>query len=185
MSLILRRESQELLNSNLLGDYHIDIDSNYNMAVVSTCGKPLFTIKGVTFAKRNPTLAEIEYAVSLLRDFLAMHNQDIKKYFVTLPIGQSAQNKLDTLAKKYKTGYSPLTHRAITTFNGVTFECAYDNDEYTYAYGVSTCNRVFITKKQYTKVEKELIDVIKQATLLKTDITKMNEALKKLVACDI
>lgn len=86
MSLMLRKECQEVLDNNGFNEYHVAIaqidrwDKNKVMSIVGPCGKELFKIKGVAFNRLTPTKMEIEYAVELLADFFRMHKKDVQAF---------------------------------------------------------------------------------------------------------
>jgi len=73
MSLILRKECQDVLDNFSLNNYHVAISDNKSLRVVGECGKPLFSVRGIVFSRNTPSAKEIEYAVELLEDFLGTH----------------------------------------------------------------------------------------------------------------
>lgn len=83
MSLMLRKASQEILDEYNLADYHAGIqDDTRYMQVVGPCGKPLLTISGVIFTSKAPTNKEIEFATSLLSEFLVQHSKSIQDLLI-------------------------------------------------------------------------------------------------------
>jgi hypothetical protein len=83
MSLLLRKATQDLLIKFNLGEYHIDINQELDMVIVGECGNYLCTVKGVTFSRKSPTKAEINFAVELLNKFLTTHKSKINKVIST------------------------------------------------------------------------------------------------------
>lgn len=86
MSLILRKEAQEILDENGLGNYFAGIDGNRRFTLNNECGSETFAVTGVTFSRANPTKSEIEYACELLRDFFRKNGTQIKEFVVELDI---------------------------------------------------------------------------------------------------
>lgn len=80
MSLILRKECQEVLDNNNLLNVHVGISNTKSLEIVGECGQPLVSIPGITFARLPPTNAEIKYCVELFDSFLAKHGKDIQAY---------------------------------------------------------------------------------------------------------
>ena len=94
MSLLLRKECQNLLTSHGLGNYHAAIGRHIRyLEIVGSCGKPFATIYGVLFSRNIPTKAEIEYAVTLLEDFLLAHKTTVQNF---LKAAQALANTPDT-----------------------------------------------------------------------------------------
>lgn len=92
MSLILRKNCQEHLNSIGLTSFHVGINDNKKLVIYTTCGKPFITVWGISFNRVSPTKDEIEYASELFNNFLIRHQQEIEDYinaydnFYGLPI---------------------------------------------------------------------------------------------------
>jgi hypothetical protein len=81
MSLILRKKCQTILDGNDVDFLHADIDPNgLFLRLVTECGKPIVTIHGVTFSRKSPTNAEVEYAVELLDAFMVKHGDKLREY---------------------------------------------------------------------------------------------------------
>ena len=59
MSLILRDQCQELLNSVGLPMFHVEISNSKHLQIVSRCGEPIVTISGIRFSKMQLTQKEI------------------------------------------------------------------------------------------------------------------------------
>lgn len=80
MSLILRRDCQNILDENGMGQFHVDISDQKHLRVVTECGKPLVNIHGIKFNRAVPSEAEIQYAVELFDTFFAKHRLLFKKF---------------------------------------------------------------------------------------------------------
>lgn len=95
MSLMLRKQCQEILDNHGLNNFHVEISHSKHMAIVSECGKPLVHIQGITFSRTNPTKDEIEYAVELLGPFLIKYKNEIQEYLKELAVlaGMKEQNQ--------------------------------------------------------------------------------------------
>lgn len=86
MSLILRKEAQEILNENGLSNYFAGIDGSRRFTLNNECGGETFAVTGVAFSRANPTRTEIEYACELLSDFFRKNGARIKEFVVELDI---------------------------------------------------------------------------------------------------
>lgn len=76
--LMLRKNTQPLLDAIGLEDLHTEIKSNV-LVLVGTCGKLLVSIDGISF-NGKPTAAEREYATELFKQFLEKHATDLKAF---------------------------------------------------------------------------------------------------------
>ena len=103
MSLLLRKECQEVLDNIGLSTYHAEIKwirpSQWSkekkgrfLSIVGECGKELVTLHGITFSRSSPSKAEIVIAAELLQEFLSNHRKTIKDL---IQIGAVA-NKIPT-----------------------------------------------------------------------------------------
>lgn len=79
MSILIRKQCQELLDANQIPFVHVEI-RNKTLTLVGQCGKPLVSISGIRFATNNPTKAEVAYATELFQSFLAQHATTIKTF---------------------------------------------------------------------------------------------------------
>jgi len=79
MSLLLRKDCQDLLNQHGLPEHHADI-ANSVLTIKCECGQPFIIVPGISFSRTNPTKAEIAYAVELLGTWLALNKTNIIKY---------------------------------------------------------------------------------------------------------
>ena len=70
MSLLLRENTQELLNQFGLNSFHTEITSTKHLAIVTRCGEPFVIISGIKFSKMQLTQKEIEIATKLFKEFL-------------------------------------------------------------------------------------------------------------------
>ena len=92
MSLMLRKQCQEHLNAIGLTSFHVSINDNKNLTIVTKCGKPFVTVYGISFNRSSPTNAEIEYASELFEQFLTQHKKALDNYineydsFHSLPV---------------------------------------------------------------------------------------------------
>jgi hypothetical protein len=73
MSLILRKLAQEKLDAAGFPNIYADINNSLYMQLSTECGRPIAQINGVSFSRKAPTNAEIDYAVELLEAFLVKH----------------------------------------------------------------------------------------------------------------
>lgn len=51
MSLLLRENTQELLNQFGLNSFHTEITTHKTLAIVTRCGQPFVNISGIKFSK--------------------------------------------------------------------------------------------------------------------------------------
>lgn len=77
--LLLRKECQPLLDAAGLGNLHIEVQDKC-VVLVGECGKPLVSVKGISFSKPTINSVEREYAVELFDKFLAKYATDINTY---------------------------------------------------------------------------------------------------------
>lgn len=80
MSLLLRENTQELLNQFGLNSFHTEITSTKHLAIVTRCGEPFVIISGIKFSKMQLTQKEIEIATKLFKEFLEINQQKIEDY---------------------------------------------------------------------------------------------------------
>jgi len=81
MSLILRKQCQDVLDTFGLSTYHIQICENRkHLQIVGECGQPLVDIYGIRFTRLVPSVAEITYAGELFDEFLGIHGKLIQSY---------------------------------------------------------------------------------------------------------
>ena len=95
MSLLLREATQQHLDAVDLSEYHTSMNHNKNPTIVGECGKPLFTLHGVTFSRAAPTVAEINIAAKLVKEFLAKHSKAIDSVLKAQVARHAATSKLD------------------------------------------------------------------------------------------
>ena len=81
MSLILRMNTQKVLDKRNLHYLHCDISSVKNLTIVNECGNTVCTVQGVKFSSLKPTNKEIDYVCNLLEDFLNKYESKIKDYY--------------------------------------------------------------------------------------------------------
>ena len=80
MSLILRSMCQPVLDNHNLHSFHTGINDHHNLVVTTECGKPLFTLNGITFSRKSPYKPECVIAKDLLEEFLNKHSTLINNY---------------------------------------------------------------------------------------------------------
>ena len=107
MSLPLRKVVQPILDANKLESYHAAISDQKFFRIVGECGKPLFTVTGIEFTRREPTVADIEFATELFQEFLLKHKVKLDTFMaagaafnkLTQP---KNKNGIYTLGKDYQ-----------------------------------------------------------------------------------
>jgi len=80
MSLLLRKNCQPLLDNVGLTPYHVRINDNKHLQIVSKCGKPLVTISGIEFTRNQPSKDEIEFATELFAAFITANHQALEDH---------------------------------------------------------------------------------------------------------
>jgi len=100
MSLMLRKNCQEALDTFGLTNYHVEINKAKYLAIVGSCGKPLMAVTGISFSKASPSKAEIEYATMLLKDFLVKNEIKINSFINLVIKTEEAKSTL----KEYPSG---------------------------------------------------------------------------------
>ena len=80
--LMLRKLTQPMLDAVGLNDLHTEIMDRC-LTIVGSCGKPLVTIRGITFGSSKISNDEREYAAELFSVFLGKHKEKLLE-FVTL-----------------------------------------------------------------------------------------------------
>lgn len=123
MSLILRDQCQELLNSVGLPMFHVEISNSKHLQIVSRCGEPLVTISGIRFSRCQLTNKEVEIAAKLFQEFLGINKQKLEDYlaaydyFYSLPKVENIKNNFEidsswskNLTIKIKSNDLPAIH---------------------------------------------------------------------------
>lgn len=80
MSLPLRKAVQPILDTAKLESYHAAISDEKYFQIVGECGKPLFTITGIEFTRKEPTIADIEFSIELFEEFLLKHKVKLDNF---------------------------------------------------------------------------------------------------------
>lgn len=149
--LLLRKECQPLLNAVGLNNLHIEIQDKC-LVLVGECGKPLVSVKGISFSKPTINSVEREYAVELFEQFLTKYEADItayitdKKAFALIPIpsvGTGFTTSMDT------TGYQT----ALKTFYTVSFKVDLPGQVGSIAVTVSENGVTFNSAIPFTEIE--------------------------------
>jgi len=96
--LILRQLCQPILDEAGFTQMHVEIDHHKNLAIKGTCGQTIVSISGITFAKRQVTNNEREFAVELFTKFLA-ENVDKLEDFVK--VSKEYKKLKEPIAKDY------------------------------------------------------------------------------------
>jgi hypothetical protein len=170
MSLILRRECQEVLDAADLHNFHVEIINKY-LAIVGECGKPLVTISGIQFSRGTPSKAEIPYAVELFNAFVTKYKllfeefTKIKADLSLLPIFETAQSMTvgDTnycLSKRCEYRISETKIRIEIDVNNWCFVIN-SNNEITKIQFKADQNPVPVQKFAYQYLPDDVIDFVK------------------------
>jgi len=77
---MLRKRCQESLNKIGLTSFHVEINNSKELCIKDKCSKQLMAISGIKFTRKDPTKAEIEYALELFNEFLTCHEGQIEDY---------------------------------------------------------------------------------------------------------
>ena len=117
MSLLFRKDCQDVLNIYGLTQYHAEINCNKSISVVSECGKPLFGINGIKFSKSAPSVKECEYALELFSKFMRKHEDTINDYIAAYV--DMEENKLPDDA------YNTENERGVYLYSHSTYGPAY------------------------------------------------------------
>lgn len=140
MSLLLRENTQELLNQFGLNSFHTEITSTKHLAIVTRCGEPFVIISGIKFSKMQLTQKEIEIATKLFKEFLEINQQKIEDYisayehFYSLPeieqftekyqinsFGNDCKNYSINVLDDKKRKLFLVTTRGTITFSSIEF----------------------------------------------------------------
>ena len=92
MSLMLRKECEPLMVQHDLDICYVDIAEGRSLKICTPCGKTLITVPGITFNRMQPTREEIEYAYSLLDNWLSDHKQLLDDYVQAFSIAQGVES---------------------------------------------------------------------------------------------
>lgn len=192
MSLQLRIKCQPILNEYNLDDYHARVNDSKYLTIVGPCGKPLFTLSGICFARTAPSKDEIDICAPLLEEFLIAHNKIITEYFKLIKAYQAAECTAPAgvtveAVKGGHPGYRVLGHivKIKDKLTNETISWDTRNDQLV-TYDVSGCDTKDVGKlandknriKQATKYYRELI------VFQKTD-DALTECLQRINSCDI
>lgn len=189
--LLLRKECQPLLDAVGLGNLHIEVQDKC-VVLVGECGKPLVSVKGISFSKPTINSVEREYAVELFDKFLAKYATDINTYItakqayaLVIPPTMSFDFVLGTNTVGY--GTNMRTHHS-ASFK-VTFDTTTINVTVT-EFGVTFSGAIPVAELE--TLADRLRDNICAADAYITDIgiytdegKRIEELRNKLAACDI
>jgi len=102
MSLILRKQCQDALDTFGLTKYHVQIqEQGKHLAIVGECGKPLIHIFGIRFTRLVPSGIEIDYATDLFDNFLGIHGGMIKEYIIKAKAFKKVKKVKDRIDQVY------------------------------------------------------------------------------------
>ena len=176
MSIILRREGQELLDGLGLDSYHFDINSNKNMVIVGECGKPLCNVKGVTFTRAAPPTAEIKYALELADAYLTKHLEVLKEVIKLSSYEDTLD--MDPINTNYSTGDLQSIEYETSDFN-------FKLDSKGFLYSVvkihTSATSIIVPKA----ILKEHDATVKQFEKRRIHLKKVKELTKQLNSCSI
>lgn len=189
MSLLFRKECQDVLNSYGLTQYHTEINGNKNISVTSECGKPLFTIKGIRFSKSSPTNKECDYALELFTKFMRKHEDIINQYIAAYVDVQAAALPADLYDSNRPSNvyaYSNANGPVYVKLGIATLNITFDKKIKSITLNTSPIDNLdelanFTQSEQY-KEACELIDKLVKYKELDTIFQKINT---KLNSCDI
>ena len=187
---MLRKASQEILDEYNLSDYHTAIEyNNRYLQIVGPCGKPLLKISGVVFTSKAPTNKEIDFATSLLTEFLIQHNKTIQ----------------DLLVAKAKLSATPLPeHPKGIEVNGSTGKesVSFKSDDYpgyTFTFGMADKTISIYKIGGYDTIAITMLTALLKDKKIKSDIAaavkaqsaywdieaKCDDLLSKVQTCNI
>jgi len=181
MSLALRRESEECLEENSLGDYHVRISKDLNLSVVGECGQPLFTISGIQFTRRDPNTKDIAYAVSLLKEFCSSHKDKIG---LVLSTKKALANAIRPSSKKVNihTFTHPLGNNIDLVFTEKTGLFTFGTRGLSVNTPVDIVKLKMLTNKEHIKLYSS---EIAKAVIYKDLLSNFTKAKEDLNSCDI
>lgn len=193
MSLLLRKNCQELLDGVNLNNYHIQVDPNSKcLMVVGECGQELVAISGIRLSRMAPHQTEIDLAVELFDAFVTKHHQTFKEFTIAKNAADAAHipkhiTELPdaTVTKKSYTGHWVLT---VPTKN-------YPNT----AVEITSAGKVFIpatqienyTQNPHTEVlltpteNKAILNWLAACSDYNTALKRKTELLTKIATCEI
>lgn len=94
MSVILRAKAQPILDKYGLENAHTIIsEGSRQLCIVTSCGRPLVRISGITFSRIAPSATEIDHALEFLGTYL-------ENYADSLVDLQNLQDEVKCLSKK-------------------------------------------------------------------------------------
>lgn len=186
MSLLLRENTQELLNQFGLNSFHTKITSTKHLAIVTRCGEPFVIISGIKFSKMQLTQKEIEIATKLFKEFLEINQQKIEDYisayehFYSLP-------EIEQFTEKYQ----------INNFgnNYENYSINVLDDRKRKLFSVTTIRTIIFSSYEFIKEEvlelmqsnilDEALDYLKQYIAYKQEEEKFFKVKAELNKCNI
>jgi len=195
MSLILRRDCQQLLNDNSMSSAHVAIDTSEKVLVIAgECGKPIVIVHGISFTRLPPTLAEIAYAKDLLEKFLVKYSAAIQKYMVAKTVFNTwdVYNKVSddgTFTINCINNYIAFSDRKYSiTWDDGLFTIIYNNKNKLYEINVRNDIEKLIsldTFKYNREKAKEAINYLDEYIFYIKEEERLRGMLAKLSQCDI
>lgn len=169
MSMMLRKATQDLLDSVGLQNFHCGVDSHNFLTIENECGKPAATIHGMQFSRSIPSKNEIEYVVDMLDPILLKYVKDIKdlskhrenvkklednlhRYLESENINfQDYRYRLSILPKVNKPSKGIHTFKLVTfgdytKFKAVHSDISYDQEAY-----ISSIDESRVTQKEVNR----------------------------------
>lgn len=197
MSLMLRKACQEILDTNVLQNYHVDINvDTKQLDIVGECGRILVSIAGIKFVKLQPSRAEIEYAVELLNAFLVAHSSRIYTYLEALgKFNKKPVMERDT--DKYK-----ITNNGLPVKGIIGYRILYKDDFFLYTLDNASTNAPVLTTIRNSNLSidalralshwnfdfqafKDAKAYLKKYTAYANEERKLKNQLLELSVCDI
>lgn len=126
MSLILRKECQDILNGYGLDMLHVGVRDRY-MQIVGQCGQTILAVQGIQFNSRTVTKAEISLGTELFAEFMKKHNKEIRSYM-------DVRIKLKGVEKPTQTEFGGRENYSTTAFahqivvNGTSYSIQINNN---------------------------------------------------------
>lgn len=104
MSILLRKQCQELLDEAGLPELHVGIH-NKCLALDGECGQTIVSISGIQFSANTPKVKELGYAVELFTVFLQKHKAKLVTYIAKRKANKDAE-KPGKPSWAYSTNYN-------------------------------------------------------------------------------
>jgi len=186
MSLTLRKTCQKYLDAARLTEYHVRIDEYTNcMQIVGSCGEPLFTISGIRFSRKSPSVDEVTYSAELLQEFLLTHKKEIENLFKTKKalqntkvVRDSKNIKLFSYSKDYCGTYTDFD-------NNQTLHYAFNLDKYKIKQDEYSDVTTLASLARNKKIQKELKTAVEAYAIYHAALAVYNAAKAAAQSCNI